>query len=100
MYKLSAFDVEDISFALTKGATHYCSHCGQMYPEAVLQDVWSRVKGFYGEPFSSRSPICNTCVDHLLFVEGSIKKENGVLQFKSMQELEEQVFLSKGGMAQ
>ena len=70
MYKLSASDMEDICFALTKAPTHYCAHCGQRCPKGQLQDVWSRGKGFYGEPYSSRAPICNTCVDFLL--EGMI----------------------------
>ena len=75
MYKLSACEAEDIGFALVKGPTHHCNNCGQMYPEAALQDVWVRGKGVYGDPYSFRSPICNTCVDYLLEVEGSIKRE-------------------------
>ena len=99
MYKLSALETEEISFALVKGPTHHCSHCGQMYPETVLQDVWSCGKGFYGEPYSFRAPVCNACVDFLMEVEGSIKKENGTLLFKSITELEELFFLPKGGVA-
>ena len=97
MYKLSAWEVEEISFALAKGPTHHCAHCGQMYPEAALQDVWSRRKGVYGDTYSFRSPVCNSCIDFLLKVEGSIKKENGVFCFKSIDELEDLFFLSKGG---
>ena len=96
MYKLSAVELEDIGFALTQGATHYCHHCGQMFPEAALQDVWVRGKGFYGDPYSFRAPLCNTCVDYLLFTEGSIKKVEGELQYKSIEELEELFFLPEG----
>lgn len=99
MYKLSALETEEISFALTKGPTHWCAHCGQMYPEAALQDVWSCGKGFYGEPYSFRTPICNVCADFLKEVEGSIKKRNGELYFKSAEELEYLCFLSEGGVA-
>lgn len=98
MYKLSALDREDISFALVKGPTHYCAHCGQRYPEAALQDVWSRGKGFYGDPYSFRSPTCNTCVDFLLEVEGSIKKEKEELHYKSIEEMEDLFFLVGGGV--
>ena len=98
MYKLSALDMEDISFALVKGPTHYCAHCGQMYPEAALQDVWICGKGYYGDPYSFRVPVCNTCVDHLLFVEGSIKKEKEGLRFRSIGELEDLFFLVVGGV--
>ena len=98
MYKLSAIDLEDIGFALTKGPTHCCNNCGQMYPEGQLQDVWSRGKGFYGGSYGFRAPVCNTCADFLLEVEGSIKKENGALYFKSITELEDLFFLPKGGM--
>lgn len=95
MYKLSALDVEDISFALVKGPTHHCSNCGQMYPEGQLQDVWVRGKSFFGDTYSFRAPICNTCVDHLLYVEGSIKMEKGKLHYKSIEELEDLFFLVK-----
>ena len=98
MYKLSALDMEDIGFALTKGPTHYCAHCGQMYPEAALQEVWSCGKGFYGDPYSFRAPVCNTCVDHLLSVEGSIKKEKEKLHYKSFEEMEDLFFLMDGGV--
>ena len=98
MYKLSAFDVEDISFALVKGATHYCAHCGQMYPEGQLQDVWVTGKGFYGDPYSFRNPVCNTCLDFLREVEGSVKAEKGALHYKSIDELEDLFFLSKEGV--
>ena len=95
MYKLSAVDVEDISFALVKGPTHYCAHCGQMNPEAALHDVWSRGKGYYGDPYSFRAPVCSACVDHLQFVEGSLKKVGEELRFKSIEELEDLFFLVK-----
>ena len=98
MYKLSAFEMEVISFALVKGPTHYCAHCGQMYPEAALQDVWVRGKGFYGDPYGFRAPVCNTCVDFLLEVEGSIKKVEEELHFKSIEEMEDLFFLSKEGV--
>ena len=98
MYKLSDLDREDIGFALVKGPTHYCAHCGQLYPEATLQDVWTRGKGVYGNPYSFRAPVCNTCVDHLMFVEGSIKKEKGALYYKSIEEMEDLFFLPKGGV--
>ena len=99
MYKLSALEAEDISFALVKGATHPCAHCGQMYPEGQLQDVWSRGKGFYGDPYSFRAPVCNTCVDFLLSVEGSVKKDEVKLHYKSIEEMEDLFFLSEGGVA-
>ena len=95
MYKLSACDAEDIGFALTKGPTRWCAHCGQRYPEGQLQDVWSRGKGFYGDPYSFRAPVCNTCVDHLLCTEGSIKKEGKNLHYKSIEEMEDLFFLVK-----
>lgn len=95
MYKLSALDMEDIGFALVKGPTHHCNNCGQMYPEAALQDIWVSGKGYYGNTYSFRAPVCNTCVAHLLFVEGSIKKENGALHYKSIEELEDLFFLVK-----
>ena len=98
MYKLSALDVEDIGFALTKGPTHWCAHCGQMYPEAELQDVWSRGKGYYGDPYGFRAPVCNTCVDHLQFVEGSLKKVGEELHYKLIEELEDLFFLVVGGV--
>ena len=98
MYKLSAFEMEVISFALVKGPTHYCAHCGQMYPEDALQDVWVRGKGFYGDPYGFRAPVCNTCVDFLLEVEGSIKKVEEELHFKSIEEMEDLFFLSKEGV--
>ena len=98
MYKLSAFEMEDIGFALTKGPTHYCAHCGQLFPEAALQDVWSRGKGFYGDTYSFRAAVCNTCVDHLLEVEGSIKKVGEELHYKSIEEMEDLFFLSKGSV--
>ena len=93
MYKLSALEMEDIGFALTRGATHYCAHCGQMYPEGQLQDVWVRGKGFYGSPYSFRAPICSACADYLVEVEGSIKKVGASLQYKSIEELEDLFFL-------
>ena len=96
MYKLSAVEAEDIGFALTKGPTHCCAHCGQRYPEGQLQDVWSCGKGFYGNPYSFRAPVCNTCVDHLLFEEGSVKKEKGAFYYKSIEELEDLFFLLEG----
>ena len=96
MYKLSAVELEDISFALIKGPTHYCAHCGQMYPEGQLQDVWSRGKGYYGDTYSFRAPVCNTCVDYLLFVEGSLKKVGEELHYKSIAELEDLFFLPEG----
>ena len=95
MYKLSALDVEDIGFALTKGATHYCAHCGQMFAESALQDVWVRGKGVYGDPYSFRSPTCSACATYLLEVEGSIKKVGAELHFKSIEELEDLFFLVK-----
>ena len=95
MYKLSALDMEDIGFALTKGATHYCAHCGQMFAESALQDVWVRGKGAYGDPYSFRAPVCSACVDHLQFVEGSLKKVGEELRFKSIEELEDLFFLVK-----
>ena len=98
MYKLSALDIEDIGFTLVKGPTHYCAHCGQRFPETALQDVWVRGKGFYGNPYSFRAPVCNTCADHLLFTEGSIKKEGGTLYYKSYEELEDLFFLMDGGV--
>lgn len=97
MYKLSAAEVEEIGFALVKGATHYCHSCGQMFPEAALQDVWVHGKGFHGDPYSFRAPLCNVCAD-LLEVEGSIKKVEGELQYKSIDELEDLFFLPKGGV--
>ena len=97
MYKLSAVEIEEISFALVKGPTHYCSQCGQMFPEDALQDVWVRGKGFYGGSYSFRYPLCNTCLDFLQEVEGSIKKEKqGELYFKSAEELEDLFFLLEG----
>ena len=98
MYKLSAIDLEDIGFALTKGPTHHCNNCGQMYPEAALQDVWSRGKGFYGDTYGFRAPVCNTCATYLLEVVGSIKKVGTELQYKSIEELEDLFFLSEGGV--
>ena len=98
MFKLSAVEMEDISFALVKGPTHYCQQCGQMYPEGQLQDVWSRGKGFYGNPYGFRAPVCNTCRDYLLFVEGSVKKIGKELQYKSYEEMEDLFFLPERGV--
>lgn len=98
MYKLSALDIEDIGFALTKAPTHYCAHCGQRYPEADLQDVWSRGKGFYGDTYSFRAPTCNACATYLLEVERSIKKVGTELHYKSIGELEDLFFLAEGGV--
>lgn len=98
MYKLSAYDVEDIGFALVKGPTHYCSNCGQMFAEEALQDVWSRGKGFYGNPYSFRAPLCSACATYLLKIEGSIKRVGGELQYKSIEELEDLFFLPEGGV--
>ena len=96
MYKLSACDAEDIGFALTKGPTHWCAHCGQRYPKAAFQKVWSLGKGIDGGLYSFWVPVCNTCADHLLFVEGSIKKDEGKLHYKSIEEMEDLFFLSEG----
>ena len=93
MYKLSAIDLEDIGFALTKGPTHCCNNCGQMYPEGQLQDVWVRGKGFYGDTYGFRAPVCNSCATYLLEVERSIKKVGTELHFKSIEELEDLFFL-------
>ena len=93
MYKLSALDIEDIGFALVKGPTHHCNNCGQMYPEAALQDVWVTGKGFYGDPYSFRAPVCNACATYLLEVERSIKKVGTELHYKSIEELEDLFFL-------
>lgn len=98
MYKLSAFEIEDIGFALVKGPTHHCAHCGQMYPEVQLQDVWVTGKGYYGDTYSFRAPVCNTCVAHLLFVEGSVKKVGDALYYKSVEELEDLFFLPESGV--
>ena len=93
MYKLSALDMEDIGFAFTKGPTYCCANCGQVYPEDALQDVWCCGKGYYGDPYSFRGPVCNSCVDFLLEVEGSIKKVGTELHYKSIEELEDLFFL-------
>ena len=38
----------------------------------------------------------DTCVDHLLFTDGSIKKVREELHYKSIEEMEDLFFLSKG----
>ncbi len=59
MYKLSALDMEDISFALVKGPTHYCAHCGQRYPEGQLP-VWYELKVGVETGY-----ICHSCMHNL-----------------------------------
>ena len=59
MYKLSALEAEDIGFALTKGPTHYCAHCGQR-PSKNTARVWYELKVGVETGY-----ICHSCMLNL-----------------------------------